>query len=74
MFFNYYFKLTRKLILHPPIRCLFVSFIFLFFFFYKQPRKKDYPNRKFVDIYLLTDILIFIKVKKIIVKKGRKKK
>ena len=54
IFFDYYSRLCKNLVLHPPIRCLFVSFFFLFFYFFKQPKKKDYPNKQFVDIYLLT--------------------
>lgn len=54
LYLNYFLRLHRWLVLHPPIRCIYFSFIFLFTFFFRAPSKKDIPNRKSVNIYRLT--------------------
>lgn len=50
---DYYFRLFHFNLVHPPMRCMFVSIIFLFFYFFIPPNRKDIPNRKIIDIYRL---------------------
>ena len=50
----YVFRLTMRLLLHPPARFIFVSWVFFFCFMYKAPKKQDIPNRKIIDLYRLT--------------------
>jgi len=57
LYLNYFFRLNNHLVLHPPIRCIYFSFIFLFTFFLKSPQKIDIPNKKSLDIYRLTSRL-----------------
>lgn len=56
-YFNYFMRLHRWLILHPPIRCIYFSFIFLFCFFFKAPYARDIPNKKPINIFSLTSRL-----------------
>jgi hypothetical protein len=48
------FRLSMRLLLHPPLRFIYVSFIFVFCFMFKFPKRRDIANRKIVDIYRLT--------------------
>jgi len=48
------FRLSMRLLLHPPLRYLYVSFIFFFCFMFAKPFKRDIPNRKIIDLYRLT--------------------
>jgi hypothetical protein len=43
-----------RLVLHPPLRFIYVSFIFFFSFIFKQVFKNDIPNRNIIDLYRLT--------------------
>ena len=43
-----------RLVLHTPLRYMFVSFFFLFSFMFKGPFKQDIPNKKLIDLYRLT--------------------
>lgn len=50
---DYLSRLYYFLLLHPPMRCIYVSYIFLFFFFFKNPKKRDVPKPLFIDMYRL---------------------
>lgn len=58
IFFDFIFRLSMRLILHPPLRFMYVSFFFLFSFLFKAPFKQDIPNRKIIDLYRLTGYAI----------------
>lgn len=47
---SYFYRLTMNLIVHTPIRCLYISFFF-FFYLFKMPRLRDIPNLKVIDAY-----------------------
>lgn len=53
VYLSYFFKIHRHLVLYPPIRCIFFSFIFFFSFFFKVPKLQDIPNRRKIDLYRL---------------------
>jgi hypothetical protein len=48
------FRLSMRLLMHPPLRYMYVSFIFMFAFMFKMPFGNDIPNRKIIDLYRLT--------------------
>jgi len=54
----YIYRLSMRIILHPPLRYMFISFIFFFSFMFKAPFRKDIPNRKIIDLYRLTGYAI----------------
>ena len=51
---NYFYRIHRRLVLHHPVRYLYVSFYFLFTYMFKYPAKRDIPNRKLISMYRLT--------------------
>lgn len=54
IFFDFIYRLSMRLVLHTPLRYMFVSFFFLFSFMFKGPFKQDIPNKKLIDLYRLT--------------------
>jgi len=54
----YFYRLNSRLILHPPLRFFYISFIFFFCFIFRQPFKVDIPNRNVIDLYRLAGFTI----------------
>lgn len=50
---DYIMRMYYFMLLHPPMRCMFVSYIFLFFYFFKYPLKRDIPKPLYIDMYRL---------------------
>ena len=50
---DYIMRMYYFMLLHPPMRCMFVSYIFLFFYFFKNPVKRDIPKPLYIDMYRL---------------------
>lgn len=50
---NFFFRLSMRLVLNPPLRFMYISYFFFFFFAFKMPRKKDIPNRRLIDMQRL---------------------
>ena len=58
---QFLFRLHSRIVLHPPLRFIFVSFFFIFAYLFLKPLKKDIPNRKMIDIYRLVGYPILYK-------------
>ena len=58
IYIEYFMRIFHFNLLHPPIRCIFLSIIFLFFYLFRAPRLKDIPNRKMINLYRLTGYAI----------------
>jgi len=58
IFLIFVFRLSMRLIMHPPLRYIYISFIYFFAYMFKMPWSKDIPNKKIIDLYRLTGYAI----------------